>query len=130
MSNAVFTSSLADIYRECMYGVNDAVYCAGVVEAVVHASSTMIYTTTPEGRTKPRFHVMRPSSDYVVNIFVDKNKESVIIMLRGRGHSIDLLYKREGDRFVLKKAVISSIETIALMNGPLNLSKSKDHEVW
>jgi hypothetical protein len=115
----MYKGDLAEIYRSCMKSLNDAEYCAGVVDTVVDAASRWIYSYASEGRINPmfRFHIIRTHSDYQVKIFVDSKKESLILKLDGLGHSIHLYYEREGGKFVLKRGGIVSLETIALMNG-------------
>jgi hypothetical protein len=120
--------NLTNIYNSCMRSLNDVEYCSGVVGAVVDAASRWVYTCVPEGRTKPRVHIIRTHSVYGIDVYVDKYKEGVIVVLDGRGHSIHLFYKREGDKFVLRRGVIHTLGTVALTNSyfepPLGASKS------
>jgi hypothetical protein len=128
---------LVDVYNSCMTVLNDAEYCMGVVEAVIDAASKRVYTYVPEGRTKPRFHIIRTHSDYYVKIYVDATKESVVLVLDGFGHMIQLyykVYKGEGRRVVLENGGIVSLETMAMLNGyfepPLDaLKPNGGHEV-
>jgi hypothetical protein len=124
----MFNRDLADIYNSCMRSLNDAEYCAGVVEAVVDAASRWVYTSVPEGRARPRFHIIRTHSDYRIEVYVDKNKEGIIVILDGPGHAIHLFYKREGDKFVFRRGVIYTLGLTAMLNGhfepPLDALKS------
>jgi hypothetical protein len=130
----MYKGDLADVYRSCMRSINNAEYCAGVVDAVVDAASRWIYTYASEGDSKPRFrfHIIRTHSNYEVKIYVDAMKESLILVLNGLGHSIHLYYERRDGRFVLKRGGIVSLETIALMNGyfepPLDALKNRGGE--
>jgi hypothetical protein len=112
-----FKGHLADIYNSCMRSLNDVEYCAGVVEAVVDAASRWIYTSVPEGRARPRFHIIRSHGEYGIDVYVDRNKEGVIVILDGPGHAIHLFYKRDGGKFVVKSGLISNLGVIAMMNG-------------
>jgi len=113
-------SPTSEVYRSCMKSLNDGEYCASVVDAVLE-SAKRIYSYTPKGRTKPRFHlVLPPFVDYVVNVWVDQDKRSVVVTLRARNHSVLLVYERTSDGGItLKSATVHNLELAALLNSPL-----------
>ncbi|CAG25656.1 hypothetical protein PyrSV_gp37 [Pyrobaculum spherical virus] len=118
---------LAQVYRSCMEAVNDAEYCAKVIDVVID-SAKRVYSYVPEGRTKPKIYVLlAPDVDYVAGVLVDKDKKSVIILLRAPRHAVSLLYERNKDGwFTLKSATVSNNELAALMNGPFKLSDNSE----
>jgi hypothetical protein len=91
------------------------------VDAVVHTLSTRVYRYVPEGREKPiRYLVLSPKVEYVQGTFVDENKESVVTVLRSENHMVYLIYKKDGNgRFVLRNALVHTIQNEAMLNGPL-----------
>jgi len=113
-----------DVYRSCMNALGDAEYCAGVVDAVLQTVLTRVYSYAPEGRKRPVFYLALVNDiDYVTNPWVDLNKKSVAVVLRGPNHSISLVYERDDSgRFVLRRAAVSNLEYMAMLNGPLNQS--------
>jgi hypothetical protein len=113
---------VSDVYRSCMNAVGDAEYCAGVVDAVLQTVLTRVYNYVSEGRKKPIFYlVLANNIDYVTNPWVDLNKKSVAVVLRAPNHSISLVYQKDdGGRFVLRRAAVSNLEYMAMLNGPLD----------
>jgi hypothetical protein len=122
MPNASHIASrVSDVYRSCMQALNDGEYCAGVVDAVVNTLSNRVFRYVPEGREKPiRFLVLSPKVDYVQGIFVDESKQTVVTMLRAVNHAVYFVYKKDsGGRFVLRSALVHTIQNEAMLNGPL-----------
>jgi hypothetical protein len=113
-------ATVVEIYRSCMDALNDAEYCANVVDAVLQ-SARKVYTY---GSSKPRLQLVLSSDiDYAANILVDKTKKSVIVMLRAPNHLVYLLYEAGQDgKFVLRRADVSNMEMLALTNPPLRPS--------
>jgi hypothetical protein len=104
-----------------MQSLNDGEYCSGVVDAVVQTLSSRVYSYVSEGRKKPRWYlVLSPKVDYVLGMFVDENKQSVVLVLRADNHMVYLIYKKNSDgRFVLRNALVHTIQNEAMLNGPL-----------
>jgi len=121
-------NSLAYVYKMCMNAVHDTEYCATLVEILLEVSTKRVFSYVPEGRPKPRFHLVLPSDvDYMANIMVDKTKKSVIIMLVAPHHAVALIYERGKDgNATLKSATVSSVEVAALMNGPFRLNEKSE----
>jgi hypothetical protein len=118
--NQANESPIVKLYRECMATVNDVDYCVKVIDIVVHVANKRVFTSMPEGRNKPRFHLMLPPDvDYSAGILVDKDKKSVIVMLRAPHHSAGLLFELTDGGYRLKTTSIITLETMALLNGPL-----------
>jgi len=115
---------VTDVYRSCMNALGDAEYCAGVVDAVLQTVLTRVYSYVSEGRKRPVFYLALVNNiDYVTNPWVDLNKKSVAVVLRGPNHSISLVYERDDSgRFVLRRVAVSNLEYMAMLNGPLNRS--------
>jgi hypothetical protein len=105
-----------------MNALGDAEYCAGVVDAVLQTVLTRVYRYVSKGRQRPIFFLALVNNiDYATKPWVDINKKSVAVVLRGPNHSISLIYQRDdGGRFVLRRAAVSNLEYIAMLNGPLN----------
>jgi hypothetical protein len=105
-----------------MNALGDAEYCAGVVDAVLQAVLTRVHNYVPEGQKRPIFYVVLANNiDYAISPWVDQTKQSVVVVLRGPNHSISLAYERDdGGRFVLRRAAVSNLEYMAMLNGPLN----------
>jgi hypothetical protein len=115
-----------------MQALNDAEYCSGVVDAVVQTLSSRVYSYVPEGRGKPRWHLVLSNVDYVLGVFVDENKQSVVTVLRAENHMVYLIYKKNSDRrFVLRNTLVHTIQNEAMLNGPLipKGALSEDNEV-
>jgi hypothetical protein len=114
-------SGVSDVYRSCMQALNDGEYCSGVVDAVVHTLTNRVFRYVPEGRKRPiRYLVLSPNVEYVQGTYVDENKQSVVTTLRAENHMVYLIYKKDSDgRFVLRNALVHTIQNEAMLNGPL-----------
>jgi hypothetical protein len=104
-----------------MQALNDAEYCSGVVDVIVQTLSSRVYSYVPEGRGKPRWHLVLPLKvDYVLGTFVDENKQAVVLVLRAENHMVYLIYKKNSDgRFILSNTMVHTIQHEAMLNGPL-----------
>jgi len=117
------------LYRSCMDAMHDVEYCTKVIEVVIDVAGKQVFTYLPEGRTKPRFHVVLPRSDvdYTAGVLVGTDKKSVIVVLLAPHHIVWLHYEfREDGKHVLKSATIYTLEVAALMNGPLKQPKDSE----
>jgi len=116
--------TLVHVYKTCMDSLNDAEYCSALMEVVLELYTRRVFSYTPMGRDKPIFHLALPHNvDYTAGILVDLTKKSVVILLHAPHHVVHLKYERNEDgRFAFKNALVSNLEVVAAMNGPLKLS--------
>jgi len=115
-------SPVSQVYRSCIQTLGDAEYCSSVVDAVIQALTTRIYSYPSQGHAKTKFFlVLSPDVEYTTSVLVDADKRAVVLWLRAPNHSVSLVFGRssDGSKAVLSGALVHNLELIALQNPPL-----------
>jgi hypothetical protein len=108
-------------YKFCMSSLGDRGYCAKVVELLREVEVRRVFTWG----NKPRFSLSLPPVEHAVAVAFDRDRNYIFIFLK-RTHLrymyvVALIYKRDGNDFVLSQTGVDNLEVRALLNGPLSI---------
>jgi len=112
-------------YKFCLSHLGDRGYCAKVVELLRDVEIMRVFTWGG----KPRFQLVLPQVEHTVAVAFDRDRNYIFIFLRHATYVAILVYKRDGDGFVLSHAGVDALEVKALINGPPNFAPFKGRNV-